>query len=152
MGRRAGNRTGRGARWDRREYTGFASCQKPPGEHEVIDNNQCYFYVAYVDGTNLFKIGTSINPKARKNTAWHDATLYVQHLICSALNHPISDYKKLKSKYHYVITEACSDKAAAKALECKFRDGVAAHKLFFRNGKVGDWFSFVPLHPIRYAI
>lgn len=112
----------------------------------MIGENKYYFYVAHVSGTDFFKIGTSRNPLARRNTAWHDAPLYIKDLICSALKCDIDRYTELKSNYHYVILELCSDKEAAKSLEHKFRNGIAAQKLFFRNGKVGDWFSLSPIN------
>ena len=99
-----------------------------------------YFYVAYVTGTNLFKIGTSCEPKRRKYTAWYDTPETVRDAICSSLNHPKEDFASLRSRYEYVVIEECSNKREAKALEVQFRNGLASKKLFWRNGNCGDWF------------
>lgn len=110
------------------------------------NGNNHYFYVAYVAGTDLFKIGTSVDPKARKNTAWNDAPEYVREIICSLLKQPRDKYVGLKHNYHYVIMEPCPDKAAAKSLERQFRKGIAFQKLCLRNGNAGDWFSLSPIN------
>jgi hypothetical protein len=94
-----------------------------------------FFYVGWVKGTDVFKVGISKNPEERVRTLWYDAQKSVRRAICDALNVTDARFYSLMDQYVYVVRELHQTRKEAADVERAFR-----HNLPFKRLTSGDWF------------